>query len=206
MSNLVTDILAPKATLKLNVGLYFGSFNPIHIGHLAIANYMAEFTDAGQVWFIVSPQNPFKKKAGLLNDYQRLELVYRAIGNDGRMRASNIEFNLPKPSYTSDTLAYLQEQHPSFHFKIIMGSDNLENFHKWKNHESIVENFGIIVYPRPGFDKSKVPQHPNISVADAPLMDISSTFIRQSIRAGKDVRHFLPLKAWEYIEEMNFYK
>jgi nicotinate-nucleotide adenylyltransferase len=206
MSSLVTDILAPKSAFHIHVGLYFGSFNPIHIGHLAIANYMVEFTGIDQLWFVVSPQNPFKIKNNLLEDYQRLELVHRAIGDDTRFRASNIEFNLPKPSFTIDTLTYLKEQFPKHRFSIIMGSDNLENLGKWKNYESIIENYGIIVYPRPGFDKSKTETLPNITITEAPLMNISSTFIREAIQAGKDIRHFLPSKTWEYLEEMNFYR
>ncbi|WP_319592093.1 nicotinate (nicotinamide) nucleotide adenylyltransferase [uncultured Draconibacterium sp.] len=207
MNNLVTDILAPKTNLQLKVGLYFGSYNPIHIGHLAIANYMVEYTDIDQLWFVVSPQNPLKKKNNLLDDYQRLELVHRAVDGDDRFRASNIEFSLPKPSYTVDTLAYLKDQHPNYHFKILMGSDNLENFHKWKNYETIIEDYGIIVYPRPGFDPQKVQVEKNITLAkDAPLMEISSSFIRKAIQEGKDVRHFLPQKSWEYLEEMNFYR
>lgn len=207
MNNLVTDILAPKTNLQLKIGLYFGSYNPIHIGHLAIANFLVEFTEIDQLWFVVSPQNPFKKKANLLDDYQRLEMAHRAVEGDDRLRASNIEFNLPKPSYTIDTLAYAKDQHPNYQFVIIMGSDNLESFHKWKNYETIVENYGVIVYPRPGFDKSKIKTHDNITIAEnAPLMEISSSFIRKSIQEGKDVRHFLPQKAWEYLEEMNFYK
>jgi len=207
MSNLVEDILSSPTKLRLKVGLYFGSYNPIHIGHLAIANYMVEYTDIDQLWFVVSPQNPHKKKSNLLDDYQRLEMAHRAVEGDDRLRASNIEFSLPKPSYTVDTLAYLKEHHPNYHFKILMGSDNLENFHKWKNYESIVENFGVIVYPRPGFDKSKVQVQKNITVAEgAPLMEISSSFIRKAIQEGKDVRHFLPQKTSAYLEEMNFYK
>jgi nicotinate-nucleotide adenylyltransferase len=207
MSDLVTDILFPKTKLQLKVGLYFGSYNPIHIGHLIIANYMVEYTDIDQLWFVVSPQNPFKKKMNLLDNYQRLEMVNLAIEGDDRLRASNIEFNLPKPSYTVDTLAYLKEQHPNYHFSILMGSDNIENFHKWKNYKVILENYGIIVYPRPGFDKNKVQIHDNITIAeDAPLMEISSSFIRKAIKKGKDVRYFLPQKTWEYLEEMNFYK
>lgn len=207
MSNLVTDILAPKTNLKLKVGLYFGSYNPIHIGHLAIANYMVEYTAIDQLWFVVSPQNPHKLKANLLDDYQRLELVRRAIDDDDRFRVSNVEFNLPKPSYTVDTLAYLKDQHPNYDFVILMGSDNLENFHKWKNYEVILENYGVIVYPRPGFDKSKVQVHKNISIASGvPLMEISASFIRKAIKNEKDVRHFLPYKTWQYIDEMNFYR
>ncbi|MCF6358786.1 MAG: nicotinate-nucleotide adenylyltransferase, partial [Draconibacterium sp.] len=148
MSNIITDILAPKTKIHLKVGLYFGSYNPVHIGHLAIANYMVEYTDIDQLWFVISPQNPHKKKTNLLDDYQRLEMVYRAVEGDDRLRASNIEFNLPKPSYTINTLAYLSEQHPDYQFRILMGSDNLEHFHKWKNYEAIVENYGVIVYPR----------------------------------------------------------
>lgn len=207
MSNPVTDILAPKTNLRLKIGLYFGTYNPIHIGHLAIANYMVEFTDIDQLWFVVSPQNPHKVKKNLLDDYQRLEMVHRAVEGDDRLRASNIEFNLPRPSYTVDTLAYLKDQHPGYDFVILIGSDNLENLHKWKNYETIIENYGVIVYPRPGFDRSKVVARKNITIAeDAPLMEISASFIRSAIRQGKDVRHFLPLKTWEYLEEMNFYK
>lgn len=206
MSNLVSDILSPKP-MQLKIGLYFGSYNPIHIGHMAIANYIIEFTDIDQLWFVVSPQNPLKGKVNLLEDYHRLELVTRAIGDDNRFRVSNIEFNLPKPSYTINTLAHLQEKFPNHRFAIIMGSDNLGSFHKWKNHEMILENYGIIVYPRPGFDREKMIVHPNVTFAEgAPLMEISSSFIRDSIKKGKDVRHFMPQKVWEYLDEMNFYR
>ena len=133
-------------------------------------------------------------------------MVHRAVDGDDRFRVSNIEFNLPKPSYTADALAYLSEKYPDYLFRIIMGSDNLENFHKWKNYETILNHYGIMVYPRPGFDKMQYLPHPNITITDAPLMEISSTFIRDAIRKGKDLRHFLPPKIWEYIDEMNFYK
>ena len=207
MSDIVSDILFPKTNLRLKVGLYFGTYNPVHIGHLVIANYMVEYTDIDQLWFVVSPHNPHKQKANLLDDYQRLEMVHRAVADDNRFRVSNVEFNLPKPSYTIDTLTYLREQHPDYQFVILMGSDNLENFPKWKNYENIIENFGIIVYPRPGFDRSKINTNKNILIAEnAPLMEISSSFIRDAIGSGKDVRHFLPQKTWEYMEEMNFYK
>jgi len=206
MSNLISDILSTKP-VRLKVGLYFGSYNPIHIGHLAIANYIVEYNDIEQLWFVISPQNPHKKKENLLADYHRLELVERAFEGDDRFRASNIEFNLPKPSYTVDTLAYLHERYPDYSFVILMGSDNLENFHKWKNYDVILENYGIIVYPRPGFDKSKIQNHKNITIAEgAPLMEISSSFIRDAINAGKDIRHFMPQKAWKYLDEMNFYR
>ncbi len=188
-------------------GLYFGSFNPVHIGHLAIANYMVEFAGLDEFWFVVTPQNPHKQKANLLNDYDRLEMVKLAIEGDDRLQFSDIEFYLPKPSYTVDTLAYLKERNPNRHFKILMGSDNLENFHKWKNFGTIIEHYGVIVYPRPGFDKSKTMQHKNIIVAEnAPQMEISSSFIRKAIKKGKDVRHFLPPKIWEYIVKKGFYR
>ncbi len=207
MSNIVTDILAPKTNLQLKVGLYFGSYNPIHIGHMAIANYMVEYADIDQLWFVVSPLNPFKKKGNLLNDYHRLELVHRAVDGDNRFRASNIEFKLPKPSYTVDTLAYLKDMYPDYKFVVMIGSDNLKNFHKWKNFETILENYGVIVYPRPGFEKSEEGMHKNITVAEgAPLMEISSSFIRKAIHEGRDVRHFMPQKCWQYLDEMNFYK
>jgi nicotinate-nucleotide adenylyltransferase len=185
--------------------LYFGSFNPVHIGHMAIANYMVEFTELDEFWFMVTPQNPHKEKKNLLNDYDRLELVQRAVEGDHRLQVSDIEFFLPKPSYTIDTLVYMKERNPNTQFKILMGSDNLGNFHKWKNYEAIVENFGVMVYPRPGFREATQP-HKNIVIAEqAPMMEISSSFIRKAIKSGKDVRHFLPPKTWEYIEKMGFY-
>jgi nicotinate-nucleotide adenylyltransferase len=206
MSNIVTDILAPKTNLHFKIALYFGTFNPIHIGHMAIASYIVDFADVDQLWFVVSPQNPHKRKQNLLNDYHRLEMVHRAVDDDKRFRVSNIEFSLPKPSYTVDTLTYLKEQYPDHLFKIVIGSDNLEKFHKWKNYEEIEKNYGIIIYPRPGFEPSKYQFPSTTEVVNAPLMEISSTFIRKAIRDGKDVRHFLPQKTWEYLEEMNFYK
>jgi len=190
----------------IRTGLYFGSFNPIHVGHMAIANFMVEYTDIDQLWFVVSPQNPFKTKRSLLDDYQRLELVNRAIGDDLRFRASKVEFNLPKPSYTIDTLTYLSEKYPTHQFSILMGSDNLESILKWKNADILMANYDIIVYPRPGFNPENAKQFARVKVADAPLMEISSTFIRESIKAGKDVRHFLPYRTWDYIQQMNFYK
>lgn len=190
----------------LKTGLYFGSFNPIHIGHLAIANYMLEYSDLNQIWFVVSPQNPFKSKKGLLPDYQRLELVELALGDSNNYKSSNVEFNLPKPSRTVDTLAYLYDKYPDRDFSLIMGSDNLVSFHKWKNPEVILEHHNIYVYPRPLTPKTQFDTHPKVKSIDAPLMEISSSFIRDAIKNGKDVRFFLPIKVWEYIEEMNFYK
>lgn len=190
----------------IKTGLYFGSFNPIHVGHMAIANYMVEFTEIDQLWFVVSPQNPLKKKKSLLDDYQRLELVNRSIGDDLRFRASKVEFGLPKPSYTIDTLTYMSEKHPNHKFYILMGSDNLENIHKWKNADILLANYDVIVYPRPGFNPETVQKYERVQVADAPLMEISSTFIRESIKAGKDMRHFLPYRTWDYLDQMSFYR
>ncbi len=206
MSNFIKDLINPHTELKRKVGLYFGSFNPIHIGHMAIANYMVEFAQITQLWFVVSPQNPHKNKANLLEDYHRLEMVNRAVEGDDRLRASDIEFKMPKPSYTIDTLTYLKEKYPDYQFKIIMGADNLENLHKWKNYETLISNYQIIVYPRPGFSTSKYANNPNFEIVDSPLMEISSSFIRKSINEGKDLRHFMPQTAWQYLDEMNFYK
>jgi nicotinate-nucleotide adenylyltransferase len=172
---------------------------------MAIANYMVEFTELDEFWFVVTPQNPHKEKKNLLNDYDRLELVQRAVEGDDRLQVSDIEFFLPKPSYTIDTLLS-KERNPIQQFKILMGSDNLGNFHKWKNYEAIVENFGVIVYPRHGLIKATV-HHKNIIIAEeAPMMEISSSFIRKAIKKGKDIRHFLPCKTWEYIDKMGFYR
>ena len=189
----------------MKVGLYFGSFNPIHIGHMAIANYMVENTGMNQLWFVISPQNPFKERRALLADHHRLELVERAIGEDERFRATDIEFKMPTPSYTIDTLAWLSEKHPSIEFVIIMGSDGLPAFPKWKNASEIQKNYKRYVYPRPGYPVETSTQI-NLEVVDAPLIEISSSFIRSAIGEGKDVRHFLPPGVWEYLDEMNFYR
>jgi nicotinate-nucleotide adenylyltransferase len=190
----------------MKTGLFFGSFNPIHIGHLAIANYMVEFTDLDKVWFVVSPHNPFKQKNTLLSDQHRLQMVRLAIEYDNRFKASNIEFNLPQPSYTINTLAYLREQYPDHEFVIIMGSDGLKTFYKWKNYEELIRNYSRYIYPRPGTDHELLQNLENGQIVPAPVMEISSTFIRDAIAHGKDVRYFLPEKVWEYISEMNFYK
>ncbi len=189
----------------MRVGLFFGSFNPIHIGHLAIANYMIEFSSLKQIWFVVSPQNPFKNKANLLSEYHRLELVNRAIGDDHRFRASSIEFKLPQPSYTIDTIAYLKEKHPDHDFRIIMGVDQLASFHKWKNPDELRTQIGFTVYPRPGFTHHELLDSKEFELIDAPLMEISSSFIRNAIKEGKDVKHFVHPAAWKYIDEMGFY-
>ena len=190
----------------MKTGLYFGSFNPIHNGHLAIANYMREFTDLDEVWFVISPQNPFKSKQNMLPDYQRLELVELAIDDTPGFRASNIEFQLPKPSYTVDTLAYLYDKYPDKEFVLIMGSDNLVNFHKWKNFNEILRYHQIYVYPRPNTPDTTLMANPKIKITEAPLMEISSSFIRKAIKEKKDVRFFLPPKVWNYIKEMHFYE
>lgn len=187
-------------------GLYFGSFNPIHIGHLAIANFLVEYGSLSELWFVVSPHNPLKEKSTLLDDYQRLEIVNRGIGNYNKFKASNIEFSLPKPSYTIDTLTYLKERYPKKEFVLIMGEDNLEYIKKWKNYELLINNHKILVYPRPNCKQTDFHSHKNVEIINAPQMEISSSFIRKAIKEGKDVRFYLPIEAWKYIDEMNFFK
>jgi nicotinate-nucleotide adenylyltransferase len=189
------------------VGLYFGSFNPIHIAHLAIANFMVAYAGLDQVWFVVSPQNPHKKREALLHDRHRLDMAKVAAGNDPRLVVSDIEFSLPEPNYTIHTLKCLKEQYPELHFRMLLGSDNLKNFHKWKNYNEILRLMEIMVYPRPGFDRSQIDLPGNIRIVnDAPMMEISSSFIRNAVAAGKDVRHFLPPGVWDYIRENQFYR
>lgn len=167
---------------------------------------MAEFTDLQQVWMVVTPHNPLKPAGSLLNDYQRLHLVELAIGSYRKIKLSKIEFGLPKPSYTINTLEHLREKFPQHAFALIMGSDNLQTLNKWKNYEQILSGYEIYVYPRPGFDGGEFKNHPNIKLTEAPHMDISSTFIRNSIKAKKDVRYMMPEKVFDYIDEMNFYE
>ncbi len=196
----------------MKTGLYFGSFNPVHIGHMAIANYIFEFSELDEIWFVVSPQNPLKKKSSLLADHHRLHLTEIAIGDDHRFRVSDIESKLPKPSYTIDTLAYLREQHPTRQFALIMGSDNLSTIDKWKNAELLIDSYKIIVYPRlnkgkePGQSVKSMLKSADIDVVEAPLIDISGTFIRTAIKDKKDIRHFLPPGVWQYIKDMHFYE
>ena len=187
-------------------GLYFGSFNPIHVGHLIIAEYLVEHSDLQELWFVVSPQNPLKKKASLLDDRERLHIVNLAIEDDLRFKACDIEFSLPKPSYTSYTLQVLREQHPKREFCLIMGEDNLQTFTKWFNWEYILENYHLYVYPRPGYDGGDFRTHPHVHLIDAPQMEISSTMIRESIREGKSVRYMLPEKVFRYLDEEGFYR
>lgn len=189
------------------IGLFFGSFNPIHIGHLAIANYIIEYSDIDQLWFVVSPCNPFKKKKKMLEDYHRVHLVQCAVENDPRFRVCDIELKLPKPSYTIDTLTYLHEIYPDKEFYIIMGSDNLKSIDKWKNYKILLKNYPILIYPRPNFEV-KIEDYPSahIQILKAPLMEISSSFIRSAVADGKDVRYFLFPEVFKYMDEMNFYK
>lgn len=192
----------------MKIGLYFGSFNPIHVGHMVIANHMAEYSDLDQVWFVVTPHNPFKKKSTLLDNYQRLEMVYLATKDYQKLKPSDIEFNLPQPNYTINTLVHLQEKYPDATFALIMGEDNLKSFHKWKNHKAILENHFIYVYPRfsENETKSQFHNHKRVQFIDAPIMELSSTFIRAAIKAGKHVRPLLPQPVWQYLDEMNFYR
>jgi len=191
------------------IGLFFGSFNPIHIGHLILANYILENSDMNELWFVVSPQNPFKEKKSLLNDHNRLDMVELAIRNYPDMRASNVEFSLPTPSYTIDTLTYLKEKHPDYSFSLIMGEDNLGSLHKWKNVDLLINNHHIIVYPRvfEGDKKdSKYINHENISLVKAPVIELSATEIRNMIKQGKNIRPMLPPEVFEYLDGSSFYK
>jgi nicotinate-nucleotide adenylyltransferase len=203
----------------MKIGLYFGTFNPIHVGHMIIANYMADHTDLDQVWLVVSPQNPLKQKKSLLEDFHRLALVRVAIEDNSKLRASDIEFALPKPSYTTTTLAYLKEKYPNDEFALIMGEDNLRTLHKWYNYEQILENHQIFVYPRAitmqeedeldesgSFDNKNI-EHSNIvKCDDVPVMKVSSSYIRKAIRDNKDVRYLLTEPVHKYLDEMNFYR
>lgn len=191
------------------IGLFFGSFNPIHIGHLILANYILENSDMDELWFVVSPQNPFKDKKSLLTDHNRLDMVQLAVKNYPKMRASNVEFSLPKPSYTIDTLTYLKEKYPNYSFALIMGEDNLDSLPKWKNAEKLISDYQIIVYPRTfeGEKKdSEYLQHENISMVNAPIIELSATEIRNMIKEGKNVRPMLPPEVFEYLDGSSFYK
>ena len=189
----------------MKIGLFFGSFNPLHIGHKAIASYMTEFFDLKKVMFVVSPQNPLKQKNSLLDQYHRLQIIRSEIEDNPKLMVTDIEFKMPQPSYTIDTLVRLKEENPENDYAVIMGGDNLKNFQKWKNYDQILENYSLYVYPRPGFEIER--SHKNINIIeDVPQMEISASFIRSSIKDKKDVSYLMPEKAWKYIDEMNFYR
>lgn len=192
----------------MKIGLFFGTFNPVHNGHLAIANHMAEFSDLDQVWFVVTPQSPFKKKSTLLSNNHRYQMIDRALEHYPKLRVSDIEFGLSKPNYTINTLLYLEEKYPDLMFALIMGEDNLKSFHKWKNYETILDNHEIYCYPRITEGKAKTifEKHPKIHKIDAPIIQISATLIRQGIKNNKNVEPMLPKEVWKYIDEMNFYR
>lgn len=189
----------------MKTGLYFGSFNPIHIGHLIIANHILNETDVQEIWFVVSPQNPFKHSSSLLNEYDRLFLVQKAVENDLRLKASDIEFSLAKPSYTTSTLAYLGDKYPAREFSIIMGSDSFQNLSKWYNYEVIVKNYPLIIYERPGFPVQNTLQA-IIQVMQAPLLEISATHVRELIRQGKSIKYLVPEAVEQEIEKSRFFK
>lgn len=189
------------------IGLFFGSFNPIHTGHLIIANYMANYTGLDEVWLVVSPHNPLKKKGSLINMYDRLEMVNLAIERAENLRSSTVEFSLPQPSYTIDTLIHLREKYPTADFVLIMGSDNLQSLKKWKNYEIILRDYRVLVYPRPDYPTPlEWTQHASVTITDTPLMEFSSTFIRKAVKDGKNIRYFVPDKVLEFIESKGLYR
>ncbi|MGB6153169.1 MAG: nicotinate (nicotinamide) nucleotide adenylyltransferase [Pricia sp.] len=191
------------------VGLYFGTFNPIHMGHLVIANHMVEFSELDEVWFVITPLSPFKKKQSLLDNHHRYQMVFEAVEDYPDLKPSKIEFDLPQPNYTVDTLVHLNEKYGAkYHFSLIMGDDNLKSFHKWKNFEVILEHHDIYVYPRisEGRTENRFEGHPKIHRVEAPIMEISSTFIRKNHKLGKNIRPLIPEKVWKYMDEMNFYR
>jgi nicotinate-nucleotide adenylyltransferase len=189
----------------MKIGLYFGSFNPVHVGHLIIANYIANQLLVDQVWFVISPQNPFKNSLSLLNEYHRLHMINIAIDGEIKLKASNVEFKLPRPSYTIDTLAYLTEKHPTHKFDIIMGTDGFKNLNKWKNYEMLIKNHHFILYKRPGFEITET-HSANFTLLAAPLLDISSTYIRDLIKEKKSIRYLVPDMVNEEIERNRYYK
>lgn len=189
----------------MKIGLFFGSFNPIHTGHMIIASVMVETTDLDKVWFVVSPQNPFKPGKGLLHEFDRYDMVRAAVYDNYKLEVSDIEFHLPKPSYTIHTLIHLSEKHPEKEFKVIIGEDNLENFTRWKSYERILEDYGLYIYPRPDVTNSDLKRHPNVKVVQAPLLDISATFIRNCIKKNQSVRYLVPDPVEEMIRSKKFY-
>ena len=192
----------------MKIGLYFGTFNPVHIGHLIIANYMIENSDLDEIWMVVTPHNPFKKKSSLLDNHHRFELVYKATESYPKIKPSDIEFKLPQPNYTAHTLVHISDKHKDKEFCLIMGEDNLKSLHKWKNYETLLEHHHIYVYPRVSDGKiaTQFDTHKKIHKIDAPIVQISSTMIRNGIKEGKNVQPMLPKEVWNYIDEMNFYR
>ena len=187
------------------VGIYSGSFNPIHHGHVMLANYLVEFSDLDELWFVVSPQNPLKQKANLLDDDERLKMVQLAVGDDPRFHVSDIEMHLPTPSYTINTLTALSDQHSDYQFVFICGMDSLQNLPRWLDYQKILDNYELLVFPREGYDGGELINHPSVTVLETPILEISSTFIRNCIKEGRDVRHFMPERAFAYLREKHFY-
>ena len=215
VGGILDGLTGEEKVFPKNVGLYFGSFNPVHVGHLIFGNHIVNEGYCDEVWFVVSPQNPHKVKKNLLDEVHRLAMVRIAVEDNAKLKASDIEFNLPRPSYTSYTLAALKEKYPDYSFTLLMGEDNLRSFHKWKNYEHILENNKILVYPRvltlqelakKDKETNNLVEHKNISMIDAPLMKVSSSFIRNKVAEGKDVRYLLTEPVFKYLDEMNFYK
>lgn len=193
--------------MNMKVGLFFGSFNPVHNGHLIIAQHIANLENIDQVWLVISPHNPLKQKSSLANDYDRLHLVNLALEDNPAIKSNSIEFSLPKPSYTIDTLSYLSEKYPQYQFSLIMGSDNLDSLHKWKNYEQILSKYSILVYKRPKFENELLfSDHPSVQFCIAPLIDISATYIRDQIKLGKSIRYLVPDKVFEYLDGSRMYK
>ena len=191
---------------KTKIGLFFGSFNPVHNGHLMLANYIVEYTDLDSIWFVVSPQNPFKEENSLLQDHHRRDMLEMAVKNDSRFEVCDIEFSMPKPSYTIDTLKCLSERYPDMEFYLIYGMDNLACFDKWKDYQSILDNYNLLVYPRKNYDAGNLKNHKSVHIISAPEIEISSTFIRKAIKNNKDIRYFMPEQSYKYMIDMNFYK
>ena len=188
------------------IGIYSGSFNPIHHGHVMLANYLVEFSDLDELWFVVTPQNPLKEKDELLDDDERLKMVQLAVGDDPRFHVSDIEMHLPTPSYTINTLTTLSEQYPDFQFVFICGMDSLQNLKNWREYQKILDNYELLVFPREGYDGGDLINYPSVSVLKTPILEISSTFIRQCVKEGRDVRHFMPEKAFLYMKQRRFYE
>lgn len=190
----------------MNIGLFFGSFNPVHVGHMIIANFLLQHSALDQVWMVVSPHNPHKKKDSLARDHDRLHLVRLAIGENNNIKASDIEFGLPQPSYTIDTLQYLKEKHPNHTYNLIMGGDNINTFHKWKNYEIILRDYHIYVYQRPGYELGELSDNPHVHVMEAPLLEISASYIRQEIKENRSIQYLVPDAVFKYLDEVPIYK